>query len=111
MWQLTLLWSLQKPFGCLLREAYLDSLTGEVPPVSPGMAPSAVCNSVSLAYCLLPPLLLSCYRKEKQPFLSCVSTTSKELLDTQVSREMKSYSTILSPLISPPRPWPLKEGG
>lgn len=36
---------------------------------------------------------------------------SKELLDTQVSRGMKSHSTILSPLISPPRPWPLKEGG
>ena len=44
-------------------------------------------------------------------FLSCVPTMSKELLGTQVSKGMKSHSTILSPLITPPAPRPLKEGG
>lgn len=44
-------------------------------------------------------------------FVSCVPTMSKELLGTQVSKGMKSHSTVLSPLITPPPPWPLKEGG
>lgn len=48
------------------------------------------------AYCLFSLHLFSCYRAEKWFFLSCVPTMSKELLGTQVSRGMKSHSTIHS---------------